>query len=110
MATTGPALSPREKIVTIYVDANGNYLRVEPDPFRIYKSRHEEVVWQTSPAGFPFSVVFKNGPFNYQDFSGSDPYSGEARRDVIPPQNGAYYKYTVTAGNNSEDPGGVVNG
>lgn len=111
MATTGPALSPREQRVTIYVDANGDYVRVDPDPFVITKSAHQEVLWQTSPPGAAFRVDFGDTPFNYPNFNDNDPYSGEVRRDVnIPQGQQKYYKYTVTAGSKGEDPGGVVNG
>lgn len=107
MATTGSAVSPREQAVTIYVDANGDLIRVDHDRVRISKSAHEEVLWQTSPPNASFKVVFADSPFHYPDFDGNNPYSGEVGRNL--PGDGKYYKYTVTAGAKSIDPGVIVN-
>ncbi len=106
MATTTPALSTREQVVTIYVDDHGDLVRLDRDPFHISKCGHQEVLWQTNPPNRAFSVVFDDSPFNYANFDQNNSYSGEARREV--PGNGQYYKYTVTAGNITIDPGGVV--
>jgi hypothetical protein len=109
MATTGPAFSPRDKRVTIFFDANGKFLRVEPDPFVISKSANHEVVWETNPPDVPFTVKFQpDSPFHYPDFTHDQPCSGLVRRDV----NGdstRRYEYTVEAGGTTIDPGGIVN-
>lgn len=107
MATTRPAFSTREQLVTIFVDSNGNLLSVAPETFEISKGAHEEVLWQTSPPNADFTVDFGDSPFNYPDFTQDNPYSCEVRREV--PGDGKYYKYTVTAGAKSIDPGGHVN-
>ncbi len=95
-ATIGPAR--RERLVTIYVDKNGDLLHVVPDPFKVSKRAHHEVLWRTSPPNAHFSVNFEAGsPFHYNQFSHVDVYSGLVRREV-PGGDGKYYKYIVTAG------------
>lgn len=94
--------------ITIYVAPNGDVLKVEPDTFVISKSAHEGVQWQTSPPNAAFTVMFNVTPFYHQDFDQNNPYSGEARRNV-PGNPGKQYKYSVTAGTKTIDPGGIVN-
>jgi hypothetical protein len=109
MATTGPALSTREQIVTIYLDANGNLLRVDPDTFQVSKSAQEEVVWQTNPRNRPFSITFDNeSPFHDGNFSHVNCYSGLVRREING-GDGKRYKYTVSVGAGAIDPDGIVN-
>lgn len=108
MASTVPLLSPCSQRVTIYVAPNGDVLNVQPDTFVISKSAHEGVQWQTSPANAAFTVMFDETPFYNQDFDQNNPYSGEARRNV-PGNPRKQYKYSVTAGTKTIDPGGIVN-
>jgi hypothetical protein len=107
MATTGPALSAREQVVTIYLDANGNVARVDPDTFQVSKSRQEEVVWQTNPPNRPFSVTFDESPFHDSNFSEVNCCSGLVRREING-GDGKHYKYTVSAGSDVIDPDGIV--
>lgn len=107
MSTTALALSPSVQPVTIKVDSKGDLLSVTPDTFYISKSAHESVVWRTEPPNAAFIVFFVDSPFCHQDFDENDPYSGEVRRKV--PGNRKTYKYSVTAGTKTIDPGGVVN-
>lgn len=109
MATTGPAVSSREQMVTIYVDNKGDLLRVEPETFRVSKRAHHEVAWQTNPPNAQFKVEFEEeSPFHYPQFSHVDSFSGLVRRDVVPAGDSKIYKYSVTAGTEKIDPGGIV--
>lgn len=108
MATHRPALSQRDQAVTISVDPSGN-VRVDHDTIPISKQAHEEVHWQADPPNLAFKVVVNNSPFHYPDFDSDNPYSGEVHRELKVPPNGIYYKYTVTVGANSIDPGVIVN-
>jgi hypothetical protein len=100
--------SGREQLVTIYFDNKGDLLRVKPETFKVSKRAHHEVLWQTSPPNVPFSVDFQaESPFHYMQFSHMYSYSGLVRREV-PGGDGKIYKYSVTAGASSIDPGGIV--
>ena len=111
MATTSPTISSeRGKVVTvtIHVDSKGGVERVDPEPFEIFKSKYEQVLWKASDPKAHFTVDFgDHSPFDYTQFSDAEPYSGLVRRDVLG-DPGKYYKYTVRAGGKSLDPGGVV--
>jgi hypothetical protein len=112
MATTSPAIrSGRGKvaIVTIHLDSKGEVKRVDPEPFVISKGNFEQVLWEASDPKAHFTVDFgDHSPFDYTQFSDTEPYSGLVRREVLG-DPGKYYKYTVRAGGVSLDPGGVVN-
>jgi hypothetical protein len=102
MTAPAPAPCPREKQVIITVDASG--IKVVPDRFHISKSRNEEVLWTCN---VDFTVDFTESPFNDTQFNNQYPFSGLARRDVIPSAT-KLYKYTVTAGGRQLDPDGQV--
>lgn len=111
MATTSTvAGSESGSVVTVIipVDKNGNVDR-EPEPFTIFKSLHQQVLWKASDSKAQFNIEFEgDSPFEYKQFSNLEPYSGLVRRDVLG-DRGKYYKYTVRTGKKSIDPGGVVN-
>lgn len=111
MATTGSAVRPEgENVVTviIHVDAKGE-VQGDPGKFELSKSKHQQVHWKASDGKSPFNVDFgENSPFEYSQFSDVEPYSGLVRRAVLG-DPGKYYKYIVSAGGKSIDPGGVVN-
>ncbi len=111
MGTAGTVLSSTETIVTvtIQVDANLEVLSVAPDQFVISKSKNQQVLWRANDPRALFNVDFKqDSPFQYTQFNNVEPYSGLVRREVLG-NPGKYYKYTVTTGKKSLDPGGVVN-
>jgi len=109
MGAPSPALSGKVVTVTIYVDAKGDFERVDTDRFVISKGMHEQVLWQASDPKAHFNVDFgDHSPFEYAQFSDAEPYSGLVRREVLA-DPGKYYKYTVKAGDKGKDPGGVVN-
>lgn len=112
MAATAPKPIGREVFVHINVDNSGQ-IRMDPDTFHISKGNNEQVVWYSTSAGpgdpHPaFTVDFnKNGsPFYESHFDESLPCSGLVKRGVLP--GSTIYKYTVTVGGVSLDPGGVV--
>jgi hypothetical protein len=102
MTAPAPAPCPREKLVTITVDANG--INVNPNTFRVSKSRHEEVLWTCN---VDFTVEFVETPFNDSQYSKEYPFSGLVRRDV-PAGTDRRFKYTVSAGRHRLDPDGQV--
>ena len=110
MATTAPKInSEAGSIVTVIipVDKHGQ-VEGEPAPFTIFKSLHQQVLWQASDGKSQFNIEFKeDSPFDYTQFSNVEPYSGLVRREVLG-DAGRYYKYTVRTGKKSIDPGGVV--
>jgi len=111
MATTRTAVnSESATVVTVIipVDKNGQVNR-EPEPFKIFKSLHQQVLWKASDSKAEFNIEFEgDSPFEYKQFSNLEPYSGLVRRAVLG-DPGKYYKYTVRTGKKSIDPGGVVN-
>lgn len=104
--------------VNIIVDNTGA-IKVEPDPFWVSKGKNEEVVWHctsTDPNDpHPdFEVVFgteRGSPFHETRFNKERQRSGLVKPDakVSGPKDPYLYKYTVTVGKNSLDPGGGVN-
>lgn len=108
--------APRGEVaVVIELDPNGNIV-VHPDPFWVHKSEDEEVKWFCSlehkhgDANNPcFTVDFKgNSPFECTTlFKGHHAHSGCARTSVQPDPN-KLYKYSVTVGDKTLDPGGGV--
>ncbi len=110
MATTAPKINSQAgSIVTVIipVDKHGEVER-EPAPFTIFKSLHQQVLWQASDGKAQFNVEFEeDSPFDYTQFSNVEPYSGLVRREVLG-DPGRYYKYTVRTPNKSIDPGGIV--
>jgi hypothetical protein len=103
----------REVIIEIGVDING--ITADPDYFEVSKSKNEEVKWvcvqdhDHSKDGPCFTVEFeKNGsPFYESQFSSDAPFSGLAKRNVLP--GSKIFEYTVRiAGKNDLDPGGGV--
>jgi len=115
MATPALSASSREVIVRVGLDSDAN-IKVDPSYFFISKSNNEEVKWvcdqeheceSDSPC---FTVDFeKNGsPFYESQFSSAAPFSGLAKRSVLPGPK--IYEYTVRIGNKSLDPGGGVKG
>jgi len=111
MATTSTLTSSEMgTVVTVIipVDKNGQVDR-EPEPFRIFKGLHQQVLWKASDSKAEFNIEFEEeSPFEYKQFSNLEPYSGLVRREVLG-DKGKYYKYTVRTGKKSIDPGGVVN-
>ena len=113
MATIAPDTSSQPGgIVTVIipVDKNGE-VKSEPAPFTIFKSLHQQVLWQASDGNAQFNIEFKDddSPFDHTQFSNVEPYSGLVRREVLG-DPGRYYKYTVRTGKKkSIDPGGIVN-
>jgi hypothetical protein len=112
MATTAPKInSAVGSIVTVIipVDKNGEVER-EPAPFTIFKHLHQQVLWQASDGKAQFNIEFKkkDSPFEYDQFSNVEPYSGLVRRDALG-DPGKYYDYTVRTGKKHIDPGGYVN-
>jgi hypothetical protein len=111
---SGPRSGFREVIVEIGVDINGN-IEADPDYFEVSKRKNEEVKWvcvqkHDHPKDGPcFTVDFeKNGsPFYESQFSSAAPFSGPAKRNVLPGPK--IYNYTVRiAGKLDLDPGGGV--
>jgi hypothetical protein len=112
---SGPRPGSREAVVEIGLDINGN-IEADPDYFEIRKSKNEEVKWvcvqkHDHPKGEPcFTVDFdkKNGsPFYESQFSSDAPFSGLAKRNVLP--GSKIYEYTVRIpGKPDLDPGGGV--
>lgn len=114
MATPAAKLVSREVFVHILVDQNRKISRIDPDPFWVSKGGNQEVVFQctsTDPSNpHPdFTVEFnKNGsPFNESVFRHDCPCSGLVRRNVKADPN-YIYRYTVTVGEATLDPGGGV--
>jgi hypothetical protein len=104
----------REVIVEIGLDTNGK-IDADPDYFVISKSKSEEVKWvcvqkHEHPKDGPcFTVEFKknDSPFYESQFSSDTPFSGLAKRNVLP--GSKIYEYTVRmAGKDDLDPGGGV--
>jgi len=104
----------REVIVEIGLGIDGN-IEADPDYFEISKSKNEEVKWvcvqkHEHPKDGPcFTVDFeKNGsPFYESQFSSAAPFSGLAKRNVLPGPK--IYNYTVRIpGKPDLDPGGGV--
>jgi hypothetical protein len=112
MATTGEAVSLEgEKVVVevkIYLDGKGE-IQVDPAAaFELSKSKHQQVLWLAGAGISHFNVDFgADSPFEYRQFSDVEPYSGLVRREVLA-DPGKYYKYTVSAGGKSKDPGGYI--
>jgi hypothetical protein len=114
MATPSFGARGREVIVKVGLDSCDN-IEVVPAYFLISKSRNEEVKWvctqehEHSTDGPCFTVDFeKNGsPFYESQFSSDAPFSGAARRSVLPGPK--IYEYTVRIkGKKDLDPGGGV--
>ncbi len=111
---SGPRPGFREVVVEIGLDINAN-IEADPDYFEIRKSKNEEVKWvcvqrhDHAKDGPCFTVEFeKNGsPFYESQFSSDAPFSGLAKRTVLPgPKT---YNYTVRIpGKPDLDPGGGV--
>ena len=104
----------REVIVEIGLDIDG---KIEADPyyFVVSKSKNEEVKWvcvqkHEHPKDGPcFTVDFEknDSPFYESQFSSDAPFSGLAKRNVLP--GSKIYEYTVRmAGKDDLDPGGGV--
>ena len=112
MATTRTIMSSEKGkavTVTVHVNSNGEVERVDPKSFAISKSLYQQVVFKAIDGKAPFNIEFKKGsPFDYNQFSEVEPYSGLVRREVLG-DPARYYEYTVSAGGKSIDPGGVVN-
>jgi hypothetical protein len=113
MATSGPVAKSQnevENVVTVIIKVNARgELEEDPGNFKLSKSKHQQVLWQASDRKSHFNVDFgENSPFEYSQFSDVEPYSGLVRREVLGDPN-KYYKYTVSAGGKSKDPGGIVN-
>ena len=115
MATPALGASSREVIVRVGLDSNQD-IKVDPAYFFISKSKNEEVKWvcdqghTCDPVEPCFTVDFeKNGsPFYESQFSSTAPFSGLAKRSVLPGPK--IYEYTVRIGDKSLDPGGGVKG
>jgi hypothetical protein len=114
MATPSLGASGREVIVKVGLDSSAN-IEVVPAYFLISKSRNEQVKWicaqehKHSTEGPCFTVDFeKNGsPFYESQFSSDAPFSGPAKRSVLPGPK--IYEYTVRMnGKKDLDPGGGV--
>jgi hypothetical protein len=105
-------------LIRVAIQIVDGKITVNPDPFKVSKSAHEQVLWTIGDSNLHFNIEFTGGsPFAYKQFSDAEPYSGLVRRDVLGNPD-RYYKYTVTvtAGAASGyksigklDPGGVVN-
>jgi hypothetical protein len=112
MAT--PALGPSSREVIVKIGLAGDEIALDKDYFEVSKSLNEEVKWvcaqdhKHGECGPCFTVDFeKNGsPFYESQFSSDAPFSGLARRSVLPGPK--IYKYTVRVGNKTLDPGGGV--
>jgi|SRR5271167_2604525 len=114
MAKEAPALESREVLVKIGLDSKGN-IEAVPDYFEVSKRGNQEVRWvcvqnhEHDEDGPCFTVDFeKNGsPFYESQFSSDAPFSGLAKRNVLPgPKR---YNYTVRIpGKPDLDPGGGV--
>lgn len=111
---SGPRPGFREVVVEIGLDINAN-IEADPDYFEIRKSKNEEVKWvcvqrhDHAKDGPCFTVEFeKNGsPFYESQFSSDAPFSGLAKRNVLPGPK--IYNYTVRIpGKPDLDPGGGV--
>lgn len=105
MATPVRVLSAREVPVEIKLDVNGK-LAVLRDPFRVSKSRQEEVWWSCSDPTFSIDFKPNDSPFYDEHFDNDNPCSGLVRRKV--PPGSKSYKYTVRAFGKVLDPDGQV--
>ncbi len=85
----------------------GNPPKVDLDPVEVSKSRKDEVVWECE--GDPnFEVIFEtDSPFNDDHFKKGKNQSGPAKGNAK--EKPHVYKYTVTAGGGTLDPGTIVN-
>jgi hypothetical protein len=108
-----PPVPRAEVAVVIERDPSGNIV-VHPDPFWVHKSEDEEVKWFCSmehkhhddPDNPCFTVDFKgNSPFADFAFKGHHAHSGCAS---VKPDPNKLYKYSITVGNQTLDPGGGV--
>jgi hypothetical protein len=103
MATIAPDTSSDPGgIVTLIipVDKNGE-VKSEPAPLTIFKSLHQQVLWQASDGNAQFNIEFEeDSPFDYTQFSNVEPYSGLVKREVLG-DPGKYCKYTVRTPNKS---------
>ncbi len=106
----------REVVVKVGLDSNQNIM-VDVPYFYVSKSKNQEVKWvcdlghQCDPDEPCFTVDFdKNGsPFYESQFSSAAPFSGLAKRSVLPGPK--IYEYTVRVkGKPDLDPGGGVRG
>ncbi len=104
MAT--PASAPEADVQVVHLDPSHPSIAT-PETFNISKTLHQQVKWE-SAGNVPFRVKFEGEtPFHESEFYNEYPYSGEARRKVeADPKK--VYKYNVTFGSQSADPGGII--
>ena len=97
----------REIPVHIKVDPVTGDISVVPNKFRISKNQFQEVQWTCD---YDFVVSFnKNGsPFYESQFDQDNPCSGLPLRIGTGDGDARPYDYSVTVGNRTLDPQGVV--
>lgn len=103
---------PKPREVQVYIIVNGltGDISVFPDEFRVSKKNLQEVRWVCLPEK-DFSVDFKpstGSPFYETHFDQDNPCSGLPDRKVQAVGDQKVYKYSVTVGNRTIDPQGVV--
>jgi hypothetical protein len=103
-----PAPAPHGRMVTVTVNPKLAKM-TEPEIFHISKKNNDQVNWVAADPAISFTVEFnEESPFYDKDFdSHAYPYSGLVRRNLQADSKKAY-KYTVTAGGRTVDPGGII--
>lgn len=103
MNATGTARAYR--IVTVNISsAPGTKPRVDIEPSRVSKNRKDIICWRCDDDP-NWKVDFgAESPFQSHKFDRNNDTSGPARHDA----DEKYYKYSVTAGGETTDPGTIV--
>jgi hypothetical protein len=103
-----PAPATQGRMVTVTVNPKLPKM-TEPEVFHISKKNNDQVNWVAADPSISFTLEFKDeSPFYDKDFDSlAYPYSGLVRRNVQADPKRTY-KYTVTAGGRTVDPGGII--
>jgi hypothetical protein len=104
MRGTGTAPQRQYRFITVNITP-GNPPTVDVDPTRVSKNRKDAICWRCD--GDPrWEVDYgPDSPFKDSKFNASNCCSGPPKHDA---KEGPPYKYTVTAGGGTLDPGTVV--
>lgn len=103
----GTAVQRAYRIITVTITpVPGTGPIVDPDPSAVSKQRKDEIVWRCDEDPNWKVDYGEESPFGRTTFDRDHDCSGPARagaRERIP------YKYSVTAGGGTTDPGTIVN-
>ncbi len=102
--STAPVTRRAYRVITINITP-GSTPSVDVDPVEISKGRADEICWHCQDPNWRVDFG-NNSPFQASQFDQSRPCSGPAAQNAR--DNHHYYKYTVTAGGGTLDPGVIV--